>query len=88
MKNSISRYPESKHGGKIKKRPFADCKNLPDNPPYFIIQACIPHRLHSHCFLHILHRSCHQSTHFFRNPHPFENQSKPYSQHIPTPHIF
>ena len=42
MGDGIFGYPESKHGGKIKKRPFADAKNLPYNPPHLIVQVCIP----------------------------------------------
>ena len=42
MGDGIFGYPESKHGGKIKKRPFADAKNLPYNPPHLIVQAFIP----------------------------------------------
>ena len=42
MGDGIFGYPERKHRGKIKKHPFADAKNLPYNPPYFIIQAFIP----------------------------------------------
>ena len=41
MGDGIFGYPESKHGGKIKKRPFADAKNLPYNPPHLIVQAFI-----------------------------------------------
>jgi len=42
MGDGIFGYPESKHGGKIKKRPFADAKNLPYNPPHLIVQAFSP----------------------------------------------
>jgi len=42
MGDGVFRYPESKHGGKIKERPFADVKNLPYNPPHLIVQASIP----------------------------------------------
>ena len=42
MGDGVFGYPESKHGGKIKKRPFADAKNLPYNPPHLIVQASIP----------------------------------------------
>jgi len=42
MGDGVFGYPESKHRGKIKKRPFADIENLPYNPPHLIIQASIP----------------------------------------------
>ena len=42
MGDGIFGYPESKYGGEIKERPFADAKNLPYNPPHLIIQAFIP----------------------------------------------
>jgi len=42
MGDGVFGYPESKYGGKIKERPFADAKNLPYNPPHLIVQASIP----------------------------------------------
>ena len=41
MGDGVFGYPESKHGGEIKERPFADAKNLPYNPPHLIVQASI-----------------------------------------------
>ncbi len=41
MGDGVFGYPESKHGGEIKERPFADAKNLPYNPPHLIVQAFI-----------------------------------------------
>ena len=65
MGDGIFGYPESKHGGEIKERPFADAKNLPYNPPYFIIQAFIPSAsIHPACIspTPILHTSVTFST--------------------------
>ena len=42
MGDGVFGYPESKHRGKIKKRPFADAKNLPYHPPHLIVQVSIP----------------------------------------------
>ena len=42
MGDGVFRYPERKHGNKIKKCPFADIENLLDNPPHLIVQASIP----------------------------------------------
>jgi len=42
MGDGVFGYPERKHGSKIKKCPFADAKNLPNNPPHLIVQAFIP----------------------------------------------
>ena len=39
MGDGVFGYPESKHGGKIKERPFADAKNLPYNPPHLIVHT-------------------------------------------------